>query len=242
MGKHEKIADSLARDILVGQYRIGDRLPSERDLAARFTTNRGAVREAMKKLEQLGIVDIQAGGARVTPVEQASLDIISHLLAVDEVPDYRLVEQIMTVMDTLVGMAAETAIAEASDQELERLRRHIKPLFEETLDREAHFMAQGALMGAIMDAAGNLVCRLIARALLLQFAPPIKPLKEYLEFDTDAYTLYAKQLDRALGNRDGEATRAILGALSALNRDSMANAFAAYEQAQNQAVPGVAGS
>jgi DNA-binding FadR family transcriptional regulator len=53
--KHEEIADSLTRDILVGQYRTGERLPSERDLAARFDANRGAVREAMKKLEQLGI-------------------------------------------------------------------------------------------------------------------------------------------------------------------------------------------
>ena len=92
MSKHEEIADSLTHDILVGQYRTGERLPSERDLAVRFDANRGAVREAMKKLEQLGVADIQPGGARVVPVEEASLDVIGHLLAVGEVPDSKLVD------------------------------------------------------------------------------------------------------------------------------------------------------
>ena len=40
--RHEEIADSLTRDILLGRYRCGERLPSERDLASRFDANRGA--------------------------------------------------------------------------------------------------------------------------------------------------------------------------------------------------------
>ena len=50
MSKHDQIAHSLTHDILQGQYRPGERLPSERDLAARFDANRGAVREAMAVL------------------------------------------------------------------------------------------------------------------------------------------------------------------------------------------------
>ena len=49
-GKHTTIADALIEDILSGHYRVGERLPSERDLAVRFEANRGAVREAMKQL------------------------------------------------------------------------------------------------------------------------------------------------------------------------------------------------
>ena len=68
--KHDHIADTLTDEVLSGRYQPGDRLPSERELAARFDVNRGAVREAMKKLAQLGIVDIQPGGARVAPMQQ----------------------------------------------------------------------------------------------------------------------------------------------------------------------------
>ena len=39
----EEIAFILRDEILVGQYRAGERLPSERDLVARFNSNRGAV-------------------------------------------------------------------------------------------------------------------------------------------------------------------------------------------------------
>ena len=64
-GKHDQIAGSLIQDILSGRYRVSERLPSERDLATRFDANRGAVREAMKKLEQIGLAQVQPGGARV---------------------------------------------------------------------------------------------------------------------------------------------------------------------------------
>ena len=50
ISKHEEIAAGLIKDILSGRYRVGERLPSERDLAGRFDANRGSVREAMKKL------------------------------------------------------------------------------------------------------------------------------------------------------------------------------------------------
>ena len=55
--KAEDIFGVLRSEILIGQYRSGERLPSERDLAARFESNRGLIREAIKKLEQLGIVE-----------------------------------------------------------------------------------------------------------------------------------------------------------------------------------------
>ena len=62
---HE-IADILRDEILRRRYRSGDRFPSERDLAARFDASRGAVREALSQLEQLGLIHTQPGGARVT--------------------------------------------------------------------------------------------------------------------------------------------------------------------------------
>src|SRR5690606_39736067 len=95
--KHEEIADALTREILSGRYRCGERLPSERDLALRFDANRGAVREAMKRLEQLGLARIRPGGARVAPLHEASLDVIGHMLAMGDVPDRDLMEQIFQV-------------------------------------------------------------------------------------------------------------------------------------------------
>ena len=66
----QEISDVLRDEILRGQYRAGERLPSERDVASRFGTSRGTVREAFKKLEQLGVATIQPGGARAVPIEE----------------------------------------------------------------------------------------------------------------------------------------------------------------------------
>lgn len=242
MGKHEEIADSLTKDILVGQYRIGERLPSERDLAIRFDANRGAVREAMKKLEQLGIANIQPGGARVAPLQEASLDVIGHLLAVGALPERKLVDQILEVIDALMRIAVESALAEASDEAIETLRGHVRPLFNEDLAHEAHMEAQVALTGAIMTASNHLVCQLIARSVLVQFAPRMAPLREFFQIDTKTHATYARQLDRALANRDLEAIRAVFVAFAKLHHDSVMRAYAAYELASNGAAQEVAAS
>ncbi|MET7392761.1 GntR family transcriptional regulator [Dactylosporangium sp. NPDC005572] len=55
---------SQLRDAIVsGGYAPGDGLPSERELATVFEVNRHAVREALRRLQQLGLVRVAQGGA-----------------------------------------------------------------------------------------------------------------------------------------------------------------------------------
>lgn len=230
--KHEEIADSLTHDILVGQYRCGERLPSERDLAVRFDANRGAVREAMKKLEQLGLASIAPGGARVAPVHDASLDVISHMLALTDVPDPDLVDQILQVIGSLVCLAAESATVRASDAAIEVIRRRLEPLLEGDMDDPAYAEARFELVSAIMEASGNLVCRLIARSLLEQFAPRMASLKAFVVRDRDAYRAFARRLDAALAERDVTAVRDTFESMSRVNRQSARHALLAASGAQ----------
>jgi DNA-binding FadR family transcriptional regulator len=58
-----RVHDALRRQILSGELAPGDRIPSERVLAEEFGVNRHAVREALKRLEQAGLVRITHGGA-----------------------------------------------------------------------------------------------------------------------------------------------------------------------------------
>src|SRR5438067_1869929 len=62
--------------ILAGQIAEGARLPNERDLAERFEVGRPTVREALRSLEALGIVDIRpgrSGGAYAARPSEATL-------------------------------------------------------------------------------------------------------------------------------------------------------------------------
>ena len=225
--RHEEIADSLIHDILSGQYRHGERLPSERDLAARFDANRGAVREAMKKLEQLGLASIQPGGARVMPLQEASLDVVGPLLSLGDLPDPDLVDQIFQVVGSLITLSAELTVAHASDDQIAAIRARLQPMIQGSLSRHEYAEARYELMRTIMEASGNLVCRMITRALIVQLAPRLAPLEDKVMPDHASHRALAVDLDDALRHRDAAAVRATFQAMSALNRESVRRGFAA---------------
>jgi GntR family transcriptional repressor for pyruvate dehydrogenase complex len=80
------VADSIFRQlresILSGQLAPGDELPGERTLSEQLEANRGAIREALKRLEQARLVEIRHGEAtRVLDFRSAAtLDIMPQLL------------------------------------------------------------------------------------------------------------------------------------------------------------------
>ncbi|MCY4565530.1 MAG: GntR family transcriptional regulator [Gammaproteobacteria bacterium] len=233
--KHENIANILTDEILSGRYRPGDRLPSEREMAIRFHANRGAVREAMSRLSQLGVAAIHRGGARVTPIDEANLDIIGYMLSSSELPDAKLLDQIFQVIDRLLAMAAETVVVEASDRQIENIRTLVQRLLDPSLDGEAHTAARVEMMRAVMVTSDNLVCQLIARSLFEQFAPSLAAFERYVQLDVDAFTLLMRQLDSALAVRDRTALRAVFDSLAGLHRETMLGALAAASRdAENQ--------
>ncbi|MGH9646002.1 MAG: FadR/GntR family transcriptional regulator [Bryobacteraceae bacterium] len=58
---YAKLADALSKSIVGDKYAVGDRLPSERDLAAKFKVSRPIVREAIFALEAEGLVEVRTG-------------------------------------------------------------------------------------------------------------------------------------------------------------------------------------
>ena len=185
--KHNQLAGTLTDEILSGRYQAGDRLPSERELAVRFNVNRGAVREAMSRLSQLGVADIQPGGARVSPINEASLDIIGHMLSTTRVPDAQLLGQIFEVVERLLSMAAEALVERGQAEDVEAVRARVQLLFDNGLDGEAHAAARIEMMRTIMITSGNLVCQLIAHGLFKQFAPTLEAVKPYVQLDVEAF-------------------------------------------------------
>ena len=74
----------LRRAVLSGELSPGEALPAERDLAATFGVNRHVLREALKRLQQAGLVAIAQGGATrvLDPRLDGGLDLLPHLAEV----------------------------------------------------------------------------------------------------------------------------------------------------------------
>lgn len=58
---YEKLSKELARAIAAGEFTLGQRLPSERELAQKFDVSRPTVREAIIALELDGLVQVRLG-------------------------------------------------------------------------------------------------------------------------------------------------------------------------------------
>ncbi len=59
---YEQVMAQIEERILDGRLKAGDHLPSERDLAVSLGVSRPSLRESLRVLEALGVVDIRRGG------------------------------------------------------------------------------------------------------------------------------------------------------------------------------------
>jgi len=78
----DAVFERICGTIFEGKLAPGDRLPAERELAQQLGVNRNALREALKRLEQLRLVSIHPGGStRVLDFRSsAGLDLLAALL------------------------------------------------------------------------------------------------------------------------------------------------------------------
>jgi GntR family transcriptional repressor for pyruvate dehydrogenase complex len=108
--------------ILAGRVKTGDMLPSERDLKDMFRISRGTLREALRVLEQKGLIEIKlgvGGGSLVKTVdggqvsESLGLLIRSQKVSLNQLAEFR---------EGLEGTVAALAAARRSPADVERLR------------------------------------------------------------------------------------------------------------------------
>jgi GntR family transcriptional regulator len=120
----EALAEILQRDISHGRFSIGAKLPSEADLRARHGVGRHTVREAVRRLEHIGLVEKRQGAAtRVIALSPRS-SYVHSVRTLSEVIQFARETQ-LEIMDravvTLKGAEAEFANAAPGTQWL-RLR------------------------------------------------------------------------------------------------------------------------
>jgi DNA-binding FadR family transcriptional regulator len=232
----ETIVQQLRDEILRERYRPGERLPSERELATRMSANRGSVREALKKLEQQRLIEIRpSGGARVIPVEEASLDILDHLLVVDGTPDPVLTEQCLDVLELLFTGAVRFAVERGSDEELARSRELLRIMAGRDADQETYLDALNELMQLIHAASRNLVLQLVRNGIRSLFERRsglvgLQPRRELLG-------PISQKLEKALAKRDAAAAQEATIQLVRANRERLLKAIESGRGGANASTP-----
>ncbi len=129
--KHTSLADKvfkqLIAEIVSGRYEPGSSIPSERALSDVFAVNRHVVREATKRLEQIGLVEvIQGGGTKVLDFRRtAGLDLLAvvaeHAEAIESLPSVlrAALEMRASIAADMVRLCAQRADAGVRDDLIE---------------------------------------------------------------------------------------------------------------------------
>lgn len=116
---YKKIVDDVLEKISRGELQKGDKLPTELCLATRFEVSRTCVREAIKSLEAMGIVQsIQGSGSYITSTPEQSIN--RPLCALFALSNGTL-ENVLDLRIVLESDVCRDIIRTATDGEIERL-------------------------------------------------------------------------------------------------------------------------
>jgi len=163
---HEQVVAEIENRLVTGQLRAGDRLPPERQFAEALGVSRGAVREALRILEAVGVVEAGTGsgpcaGSVIVRDSPAGMAMVLRLHL--QVASFSH-DDLFQCRRMIGQLAARAAAASASDDDVAILRTLAEPLrdvprradFDE-LEREFH--------ARLVATSGNALAVMLSRAL-----------------------------------------------------------------------------
>ncbi len=76
----QDVVEQIQEAIIDGQLKVGDRLPAERELKEMLQTSRSTLREALRVLEQKGLIEIKLGMGGGAVVKKVTSDLVAESL------------------------------------------------------------------------------------------------------------------------------------------------------------------
>jgi len=141
------IATRLREAILGGRYAHGERLPAERELSEHFGASRGTLREALRRLEEMGLV-IRRMGSGTFVNHQATAD-------EDNIAENTSPVELIEVRLAVEPDIARLAVANATARDLDRLESALAECEAAHDDPEAFSQADERFHRALAEATRN---------------------------------------------------------------------------------------
>ena len=156
-----------AADVIAGRHAPGERLPTQRELAAELGVNLASVREGIKRLEQLKLLDVRHGDAMRVRDWRAhgGLDVLVHALGGGEELDREVLRSVMEARRLLLTESARLAAERRDEAQAELLLRLAGELADVGGDDAAAQGIDFAFFATLIQASQNLVLLLIANSI-----------------------------------------------------------------------------
>ena len=157
--RREPLADVLARRIRTfissGPFADGDRLPPILEMARQFSVGAATVREAVRKLEALGVVDVRHGSGVYVGAGRERLVLASPRLGVTS--SRRLLADVIEARIPLEVHAVVGATANATSEQIDALRWLVATASTGPVDDRAATDADRMFHRQLALASGNTI-------------------------------------------------------------------------------------
>lgn len=159
----ERVLAYFRERILSGEMKTGERLPSERDLAATLNVGRPLLREAMRALAMLGLVDIRHGSGAF--VGKADISVLTDFFTFSLAEEQNVSEDIVQARMAIECQAIRLACERATDADLDRIGGCLTALINTLSDPEKGGEADFRFHAAIVQASHSQALITLYRAI-----------------------------------------------------------------------------
>ena len=220
-----RVFTRLSEEILSGRYEPGEKLPTQRKLAAELGVTMTALREALKRLEQLGLVEVRHGDAmRVTDWRaHGGLDVIAHVLFAAGGLDQGALRDVMEARRLMLAEGAALAAERREDVVATRLRE-LATRMGEGPDAEAAQALDWAFFHDLVEAAGNVVLLLVMNSIREIYLQRGELFRAVVADPAALAPLYARAA-RAVARRQPDAARRAVAELAELQQRALMEAL-----------------
>lgn len=161
---YEEIVRQVKQLIAEGRLKTGDRLPPERELAEKFVVSRTSVREALRALESLGLIEIRPGEG--TFVRQVSVDALVGPLALMMTSQREAIGELFEARRVLEPAIAALAASRATPDEVQEMERILESQAREVTAGRTGLAEDAAFHTAVGVAAHNHAITRIVHAIM----------------------------------------------------------------------------
>ena len=161
---YEEIVRQIRTLISEGKLKSGDKLPPERELAERFKVSRPSVREAMRALESMGLIEIRLGEG--TFVREISVDSLVEPLALVMLTQREAVRELFEARRLLEPAIAGLAASRSTEEEIHEMERILEEQAREVATGRTGLTQDAAFHAAIASSASNRAITRIVHALI----------------------------------------------------------------------------
>ncbi len=219
----QALAVVLTRQLMAGGYASGERLPTERDMARQYQVSRHVVREALKHLEALELIEIRQGsGVYANDVLTTSgMEIFEYMLFDDSGRfDHDAFQELLVFCRLFMPNVLRLAAQYRTEAHLDELRRALAERPALIHDADGINASNLRLLRCVSRASGNRVYQLIfnniGRLIMrLRFIIPVAALAPVITQSDLEHMLHALETQDAdlaglLAQRYAERTQQVV--------------------------------